>query len=43
MSLEEQIIDGTTEEGKQQIKELEAKVAAERAADAEGEAIGDPE
>ncbi|KAJ6788203.1 hypothetical protein PWT90_02168 [Aphanocladium album] len=43
LSLEEQIIDGTTEEGKQQIKALEAKAAAERAAEAEGEPAGDPE
>ncbi|EGX97224.1 Hsp90 co-chaperone Cdc37 [Cordyceps militaris CM01] len=43
LSLEEDIIDGTTEEGQEQIKALEAKAVAERAADAEGEATGDPE
>ncbi|XWW97069.1 hypothetical protein V2A60_005050 [Cordyceps javanica] len=43
LSLEEQIIDGTTEEGKQQIKELEGRAAAERAAEAEAGATADPE
>ncbi|OAA78115.1 Hsp90 co-chaperone Cdc37 [Akanthomyces lecanii RCEF 1005] len=43
LSLEEQIIDGTTDEGKQQIKDLEAKAAAERAAEADEGPTGDPE
>ncbi|KAM3546095.1 hypothetical protein ARSEF1564_000994 [Beauveria bassiana] len=43
LTLEEQIIDATTEEGQQQIKELQAQAAADRAAEADEEAIGDPE
>lgn len=37
LSLEEQIIDGTTEEGKQKIKEMEEKAAMESSS------VGDPE
>ncbi|KAM3454660.1 hypothetical protein MY3296_002901 [Beauveria thailandica] len=43
LTMEEQIIDATTEEGQQQIKELQAQAAADRAAEAGEEAIGDPE
>ncbi|KAH0596243.1 hypothetical protein MHUMG1_06104 [Metarhizium humberi] len=46
LSLEEQIIDATTEEGQKQLKELEAAAKAEAEAEAEAEAagpVGDPE
>lgn len=44
LSLEEQIIDGTTEEGQQQIKDLEAKAKTDKVAEAEEEEkAGDPE
>ncbi|KAL7946279.1 hypothetical protein V8C42DRAFT_320131 [Trichoderma barbatum] len=41
LSLEEQLIDATTEEGQKQLREMEAAAAAER--EAEGEEVGDPE
>ncbi|KAM0485899.1 hypothetical protein ACHAPX_000595 [Trichoderma viride] len=50
LSLEEELIDATTEEGQKQLRELEAAAAAERKAAAEAEAeeaetesVGDPE
>ncbi|KAL7902308.1 hypothetical protein HDV63DRAFT_399404 [Trichoderma sp. SZMC 28014] len=49
LSLEEELIDATTEEGQQQLRDLEAAAAAERkaaaeaAAEAETESVGDPE
>ncbi|KAL6867911.1 hypothetical protein J3F83DRAFT_79581 [Trichoderma novae-zelandiae] len=45
LSLEEELIDATTEEGQKQLKEMEAAAAAEReeARAAEEEEIGDPE
>ncbi|EFY90217.1 hsp90 co-chaperone Cdc37 [Metarhizium acridum] len=42
LSLEEQIIDATTEEGQKQLKELEAAAKAEAEAEAAGP-VGDPE
>ena len=43
LSLEEQIIDATTEEGQQALKDMEAAAKAETEAEAETESIGDPE
>ncbi|KAH0494126.1 hypothetical protein TgHK011_000758 [Trichoderma gracile] len=45
LSLEEELIDATTEEGQKQLKAMEAAAAAEReeAREAEVEEIGDPE
>ncbi|KAK0766813.1 hypothetical protein N5P37_000541 [Trichoderma harzianum] len=45
LSLEDELIDATTEEGQQQLREMEAAAAAEREAEkeAEREVVGDPE
>ncbi|GFP53921.1 Hsp90 co-chaperone Cdc37 [Trichoderma asperellum] len=47
LSLEEELIDATTEEGQKRLREMEAAAAAERKAEAEAEAdtesVGDPE
>jgi Cdc37 C terminal domain len=43
LSLEEKIIDATTEEGRQQLKDLEAAAAEETAADGETTYAHDPE
>lgn len=43
LSLEEEIIDATTEEGQKQWKEMEAAAKAEAEAEAEEGPVGDPE
>ncbi|KAM0265194.1 hypothetical protein ACHAQJ_000347 [Trichoderma viride] len=43
LSLEDEMIDATTEEGQKQLRELEAAAAAEREAEADTESVGDPE